>query len=130
MARPVTNIKAPWTPAAGDMRHKASITVKSATLANKFEDSGAAPDPLGPFHCCARTRAMGESDDGAGAITRVRYDVYFRYQPELAAITTDAVIEFTDGAMQGNKLNVTAIDPLDGRRQWLKFVAEARNQEG
>ncbi|MBL4837374.1 MAG: hypothetical protein JKY34_07330 [Kordiimonadaceae bacterium] len=118
----------PWVPLPGQLRHKAKLSCKSDTLANQWENESPADIDQGPFWCAVRTRAVGETEDTSGLVTKTRFDVYFRYQAALAAIATDSILEFTDGALKGQKIHVLAVDPMDGLQKWLKFVCEARNK--
>lgn len=105
---------------SGRLRHTASVYTKSAT-----PDSYGAVDTtetlLGLYKCSLQQKYLQERAENGEVLSRVRFDLIFRYRPELASLSPDSEID-----VDGRRLVVMTVADPTGKHHMVMMTAEER----
>jgi hypothetical protein len=105
---------------AGSLRHNAEVYTRTSGP-DEYGDLKSGMVLSGVHKCSMKMKYLQERAANGEILSIVRFDLFFRYKPELETLSPDSEI-----VINGRRLYVlTAADPT-GRRQMVWITAEVR----
>lgn len=105
---------------AGKLRHKATIYSPS-TSTNSYGEIAATYTSVGEFYCAITTLPKKETTSDQVTISKVDYNLTFRYNSTIENLSKDAYI-----MLDSKKLHILAISHVKHLKKMIQIVAEER----
>ena len=106
---------------AGKMRNKVEIFSPNSTT-NDFGEIELNHDSLGTYYCALTTKSIDEAVDGQALISRVRYDLRFRYYQQLESLPKGAYI-----VLKNKRLEILTIANVKNLDKQIQILCEERS---
>lgn len=106
---------------AGKLKHKAVVHVP-ATTTNAYGEVSQGHTVLGTYACSITTKPKRESEEGQALVSKVEFDLRFRYYAQLATLPRDAYI-----VINGLTLQINAVANIQLLNREIQIVCEERS---
>ena len=103
---------------SGRMRYRATVYTKAE---DAYGDPSGSETLLGIFRCSMEPKYWQERSENGEVLSRVRYELRFRYSPTLASLNPDSEV-----VVDGKRLVVMTISDPTGKHHELRMLAEER----
>ena len=105
---------------AGKLRLKAEIFTPNNT-SNDFGEISLNYDSIGTYYCDVSTKPRYEERDDQTLVSKVAYEVHFRYYSALENLPRESYI-----MLEGKKLHILSIAHVQHRQRHIHMVCEER----